>query len=279
MDGTGTRSAPPVGLPHSHGGAQGCEAQHSTVRLAWLCLCHHHGAGTGDRGSTPAALPVPSSGIPHFVLCLWLLEVETKLSPPPAQLLPCSQQQDSRTHSCSWRQDGRPVPGQCIKPRDFSFQIPPLPRTAGPGQAQLVWQHPGACLWADPRVMRSARPSLLSGEENVLLLLVHSQHNTALGGDTARAPSLAGKGGAGPTPPSGRTQGSWELGPWGCAQWGWAARCQGSEGPPSWVPEDSAPPTLRVCSSSWCRNGAHGGAAFMGTALPGGKRSLILGYP
>lgn len=108
---------------------------------------------------------------------------------------------------------------------------------------------------------------LLLGEENGLWLLVHSQQDMASGGDVIRTPDPAGKGDA-RLPPFGRTQGSWEMGSWGCALWGWAVHsgaglhgARGARGPPSWVPDDSAPPTLQVCSSSWCRTGARGAAA------------------
>lgn len=69
----------------------------------------------------------------------------------------------------------------------------------------------------------------LLDEENGLSLLVHSQQDMASGGDMIRTPDLAGKGDA-RLPPFGRKQCSWEIGSWGCALWGWAARCQGRTG-------------------------------------------------
>lgn len=103
----------------------------------------------------------------------------------------------------------------------------------------------------------------LLGEENGLSLLVHRVETQ---------PGLPGNWGA--SPPTWQDTGQLGHGPLGLCTVGLGCSARGAKEAPSWVPEDSAPPTLQVCSSSQCRNGAHGAAELvvLQSALPGGRR-------
>lgn len=147
--------------------------------------------------------------------------------------------------------------------RRFSFQIPPLPFTAGPGQAQLVQHHPSACLWSNT--------SAGSDEE---CLAIHScvrrmgSHCLCTHSKTwhrvETQPGLPTLQGIGvPVPPLGRTQ-DWAMGPWGCALWGWAAVPGEQRGHQAGSLRTLLPPHCRcaaapsagmgpvVLQSSWC---------------------------
>lgn len=105
--------------------------------------------------------------------------------------------------------------------RRFSFQIPPLPFTAGPGQAQLVQQHPSACLWSNTSA-RSDEECLAihswvrrMGSHCLCTGWRHSQDSQGIG--VPEFPHLAGHRAAGPWAP-------------GAVHCGAGLQCQGSKG-------------------------------------------------
>lgn len=174
------------------------------------------GRGTGDRGSespphSPPQCPLVGTrprGCPVTPYLLVRGQLAGCPSPLPAggwpqERCPRWKPNSLLQHSRLLVPHSRTASG--IK-RDFSFKNRPLTLAAGPGEAQPVRQHPGACLhpgtgtdtgvgWRQrERGGALARPPLLSGEDNALpTVRAHpaKRHGTARHG-TARCGSGAG---------------------------------------------------------------------------------------
>lgn len=186
-------SAPPAGLPHSHGGA---ETQHSGARLARLCLCHRH-RGQGQCVCSPPCALIRDPSL--FAVPVAAPDGNQALSTsvPAAALLPQVGQQDPfLLLEATWLDSAQPV----HEIRDSSFQIPPLPCTAGPGQAQLVQEHLGVCLWSNTSTGSDEKSLAIHSWLRMGSHCLCTHSKTWQGGEWPGVPTLQGKGSARPPP-------------------------------------------------------------------------------
>lgn len=211
------------------------------LRLAWSCLCRHHAAG---KGTGPCLQP---SLYPHqgpLAFCCACGCSRWKPNPLHLQHRRCLAP-SSRTARHVLAPGGR-MAGQC--PASASSQEifnskfflchsqQARDRHSWCGSILVCASGPTPA----PGVVRSAWPSRLSREENVLLLFVHSAGTGCRHGQDSQP---CREGGVGP-PQFGRTPGSRKMGPGAVHGGTGLLSARGARGPPSWVPEGSAAPTV-----------------------------------